>query len=334
MEHLIAKAAQHTSEILRDAMLHETGKTLIIYDEQAPLTRILTAGYRKAVPDATFMKFEDFQKQDFIDAFEALTPGDLVIQIQSGNFRLDDFRIRIFLFKLGLKAIEHVHLNRYPEEQFETYIDALHYDPAYYHKIGYGLKEKVEACQKAEVCCGEHVLTYGGPFERVRLNIGDYRELPNTGGTFPIGEVFTEPQDLSTVNGECLIYGFAGMDHLVKIYDPFVVHIENGRLRPGKDAPEDFIEIINLIEESEPVHVREFGLGMNPAIRKDRILNDMTACERITGLHLSLGGKHSIYKKPGMSRKKGGRYHIDVFVDSDEILLDGEVIYKDWTYII
>ena len=43
---------------------------------------------------------------------EQLVPGDLAILIQSTNFRLDAFRIRVELFKRAIKVIEHPHLSR------------------------------------------------------------------------------------------------------------------------------------------------------------------------------------------------------------------------------
>lgn len=49
--------------------------------------------------------------------------------------------------------------------------------------------------------------------------------------------------------------------------------------------------------------------------------------------HMSLGAKHSIYKKPGMSRKEG-RYHVDIFLDLERILIDGEVIYKEGDFVV
>jgi hypothetical protein len=45
-------------------------------------------------------------------------------------------------------------------------------------------------------------------------------------------------------------------------------------------------------------------------------------------MHLSLGAKHTIYAKPGLHRKKG-RYHVDVFVDLEKMMIDNEVVYKD-----
>ena len=332
-EYLIEKAQKHLSETVQDALLHTEGETVVIYDEDAPLTRILTEGYRRALPNARFIRFEDQTKESILEEFARLQAGDLVIQVQSGNFRLDDFRIRIFLFREGLKAIEHAHLNRIPEEEWETYINALHYDKEYYHPLGHGVREKLRNARSAEVRSHDTVLRYDSEFEDPKLNIGDYREMQNKGGTFPIGEVFTEAKELSKVNGEARIYAFAGTDFKVRVYEPFKVIVKDGILYPTEEAPQAFLDILALIEATEPVYVREMGLGLNPAITKENILSDVTAFERINGLHLSLGAKHSIYGKPGF-KKDEGRYHIDVFIQADEITLDGEVLFKDWEYIV
>ncbi len=332
MEHLYEKAHLHIAEIIEHALLH-TGDSLVIYDEDAPLTKLLTEGYRRALPDAKFLKFGEFTKEDIIEEFALLKPGDLVVQVQSNSFRLDDFRIRIALFKAGLKAIEHGHLDRIPENEFETYVEALHYDPAYYHPLGHGVREKLMKAQSAEVYGSDTVLRYDSPFEDPKLNIGDYRGMENIGGTFPIGEVFTEAVDMSRVNGEIRIFAFAGLDFKVKVYEPFKVTITDGVLSANKDeVPPAFMDIMELIQKDEPVYVREFGLGMNNAISREHIISDVTAFERITGLHLSLGSKHSIYGKPGFKRSEG-RYHIDVFVDVKKIMLDGEVLYENGTYV-
>ncbi|MEK7452012.1 MAG: hypothetical protein AAB664_01625, partial [Patescibacteria group bacterium] len=69
------------------------------------------------------------------------------------------------------------------------------------------------------------------------------------------------------------------------------------------DAPQDFKDILDRIREDEDVLVREFGLGLNRAMGKDKIVYDITAFERQYGMHLSLGAKHAIYAKPGLHRK-------------------------------
>ncbi len=332
MPSLQEKAATHIKETIDHALLH-TQNTLVIYDEDSELSKLITAGYRGAVPNGKFLLFSEQTKESLMEEFDALQAGDLVVQVQSSSFRLDDFRIRIHLFKLGLKAVEHMHLQRLPESQYETYIDTLHYDPEYYHTIGYGVRSKLEKATSCEVLCQGTRLYVQSAFEEPKINIGDYRELPNTGGMFPIGEVFTEPKDLQTINGEVKIYAFAGMDHKVNSYEPFKATIIDGILSAGDDAPQAFHEILDLIRETEPVTVREFGFGMNPAMYKGRMLDDMGACERITGLHLSLGGKHDIFKKEGFKKKKT-RYHIDVLIDAEKISLDGEVLYQGGKYSV
>lgn len=331
MTDLVVLARTHIEEILRDAILLD-GEALVIFDDEAPLTRTITEAYQAALPHARFLNIANLTKETAMEQFRAMKPGDLVVLVQSGNFRLDDFRIRIFLFQQGLKAIEHTHLDRFPAEEHETYINSLHYDKNYYHPMGHGVREKLRRAQTAEVRCADTVLRYEGGFEDPKLNIGDYREMTNVGGTFPIGEVFTEPLDLARVNGEVRIYAFAGMDFKVRMYEPFKVTIKDGILSPQEGAPQPFLDLIELIEKDEPVYVREMGLGMNNAISREHMLSDITAFERITGLHLSLGAKHSIYAKPGFGKKEG-RYHIDVFVDTKEILLDGEPVFKDGTYL-
>ena len=79
--------------------------------------------------------------------------------------------------------------------------------------------------------------------------------------------------------------------------------------------------------------VREFGLGLNNAMGKHRVVSDITAFERQKGLHLSIGAKHTVYAKQGMHRKHG-RYHVDVFVDVERITMDGQPIYQDGDFCV
>jgi hypothetical protein len=245
--------------------------------------------------------------------------------IQSMAFRLDDFRIRIELFKRGLKVIEHVHLERATDErQIALYVDGMAYDPSYYRPLGRALKAKIDAAETVKVFCDGTVLTYEGGMEPTKLNVGDYAGMTNVGGTFPIGEVFSEPKDLARVNGEVKLFAFAGVDHLVQIHAPFVVRVEKG-LVVSHEGPPSFQEVLDQIGADEQAMVREFGIGLNPAFGKDRVLKDITAFERQKGLHLSLGEKHGVYRKPGFNPKKT-HYHIDVFVDVERIELDGKAL--------
>lgn len=333
MNVLTSLAGNHLSHIIRDAIcLKSTERALVIFDTTAPLTRILLEGYRAALPEGQFVDFATETPESVKALFETLTSGDLVVLLQSTNFRLNEFRLRIELFARGLKTIEHMHLARIPEDQFECYIHALEFNAAYYHHLGHGLKKVLDTAQEIVVTCPGTTLVYAGPMEDTKLNIGDYTGMKNIGGTYPIGEVFTESKDLKTVNGEAMIFSYAGEDHMVRIVEPFKVIIEEGILT-APDAPKEFKRILDLIREDEAVTVREFGLGLNPAMGKHGLVSDITAFERQKGMHLSLGAKHTIYAKQGMNRKKG-RYHVDIFVDIERITADGTPIYENGDFIV
>ncbi len=333
MELLVKRAAEHLTDILRDAMrLAPSERAMVIFDTQAPLAGILVEAYRSALPStATFVDFDTVTPEAVREMFDACTPGDLVILVQSTNFRLNEFRLRIELFKRELKTIEHLHLARMSEDQFEPYIESLAYNASYYRGLGSALKTRLDTAKRVVVSCKGTELVYEGGLEAAKLNVGDYAQMKNVGGTFPIGEVFTEARDLCLVNGEVMIYAFAGDDHKVRMHVPFKARVTNGILT-NVDGPPDFQYILDKINEDEEVLVRELGLGLNPAIGKTRLVNDITAFERQKGVHLSLGEKHGVYPKPGLNRKEG-RYHVDVFVDVERVTVDGDVIFQDGEYI-
>lgn len=330
---LIDQAVKNIQDILREAIKHdESAKTIVVFDTQSPLSKIIYAAYQTVLPEATFMNFDEATPETIFSAINALHPNDLVILVQSTNFRLNEFRIRIELFKRDLKTIEHVHLARMSEDQFDRYIKALAYDKTYYRTVGPTLKQKIDQAKQVIVECAGTKLVYDTPMEETKLNVGDYTGMKNIGGTFPIGEVFSEAKDLTRVNGEVMIFAFADNDHMVKHYPPFKATIKDGILS-ATEAPTEFLETLELIKATEPVTVREFGLGLNRAINKQQILNDVTAFERMHGLHLSLGGKHTVYKKPGLMPKQS-RYHVDIFVDVERIKIDNQIIFEQAQYVL
>ena len=92
------------------------------------------------------------------------------------------------------------------ESQFETYVNALYYDANFYRPLGTALKQRLDTCEKVRVFCEGTELVYPVGMESSKLNIGDYTGMKNVGGTFPIGEVFTESKDLTKVNGAVKIF--------------------------------------------------------------------------------------------------------------------------------
>ncbi len=334
MEVLKTKATKHFSDILTHALVRAPHEgVLLIYDRQHELTRLLVDAFAAACPEAEMLDFDSVSPVDVRQAIYGRKKGDLVVLLQSANFRLNEFRMRLEIFKLGLKTMEISHLNRMTSDQYETFVDALAYDPAYLRPLGHALKERLDRCQEVVVRCEGATLAYAGGMESAKLNIGDYAGMKNVGGTFPIGEVFTEPKDLSRVNGDIKIFAFAGMDLKVLQFDPFSIHVENGIVSAGPDAPKEFHDILDMIRQQEPAMIREFGLGLNRAMRKGRLVNDITAFERMNGLHLSLGAKHAIYRKPGLNPKKM-RYHVDVFADVRSISIDGVEIFNGVSYTV
>jgi hypothetical protein len=328
---LIQQASLNIEDILKYSVkLEPKNKVLIISDYDFELTNILSQAYKNALQkfenSVSFYNFKEISTEGndrVIKLFDELSEGDLVVLIQSGSFRLNDFRIRIYLFSKKLKVIEHLHLYRNSPEVFDVYINSLNYDEeernwyqSMKNKLIYGLSEATKISLKTSKS-----LLEVGPVEIPKINIGDFTGMQNIGGTYPIGEVFTEAKDFESMNGSIYIYGFADREFNIKFFDPFRVDIQNGLIAGyGANAPKDFIDVLEFVKMTERPLIREIGFGLNRAITKERPLGDITAYERIQGIHLSLGEKHSVYKKKGITAAKA-RFHVDLFLCVDEISL-------------
>src|SRR5690606_18532599 len=224
-------------------------------------------------------------------AFEPLEPSSLVVLIQSENFRVEAFRIRVELFKRGLKVIEHPHLARMRGPEASRYVESLAYDPGYYRTVGRALKERIDRAQSGEVASGGETLSISSPFESAKLNVGDYEGMRNVGGQFPIGEVFTEARDLDAVGGRIRIFAFADLDYRANRPErPITLVIEKGRVAGVIGATEGFGNVLAAIRADEgEVRVRELGFGMNRAFSPEKMVSDIGTLERMCGIHLSLG---------------------------------------------
>jgi hypothetical protein len=331
----IESATAHLRDVLAIALEHgPQQRALVVFDHRTALSRALAEAYRRNLPDADFVDFDSVAPEAVLAAFRTYAPGDLVVLVQSTNFRLDGFRLRVELFKLGLKVIEHVHLSRMPGAQGEHYIESLAYDPQYFRGVGHALKRRIDAASRAEVHGGGEVLVFDSPLETAKLNVGDYSAMNNVGGQFPIGEVFTEARDLEAVSGRAQVHVFGDTAYLVnRPASPVTLVIERGRVVAAENATPEFQQVLDIIRRDEgEVWVRELGFGMNRAFSRERRVDDIGTYERMCGIHLSLGAKHGVYAKPGFKRKDA-RYHIDVFVVTDAVYLDGERVYADgaWT---
>ena len=332
---LIQKATANVQDILTKCIEFDfegENKALVVFDTQNGLTDILTQAYRNVLPNAKFIDFDTLNKEEILREFNNMKPSDLVVQIQTMNFRLDDFRIRLHLFQQKLKVIEHMHLSRDDEAVWDVYVDSLAYDEEWYRKVAPRLQNTLAQTQTLKIQSKECILTIDGVLEMPKLNTGDYAGMDNIGGTFPIGEVFTEALDLATMNGSVYIYAFADKQFNISFHEPFRIDIEQGIVVGyGENTPELFVEVWNSIKEIERPLIREIGFGMNKAMTKERYLGDITAFERILGLHLSMGEKHSVYKKEGIIAKKS-RFHVDLFLATDVVTSDNKIIFESGEY--
>jgi len=320
-------------DMVQIALGHTSDRgAMIVYDRKSALACLLSDAYRALLPDAHLVDFDQNDAETILAGFNALSPGDLVILIQSTSFRLSRFRIRLELFNRKLKVIEHPHLSRIHKDEIPVYLNSLSYDPNYYRSVGPWLKKQIDGASKIELICKGMTLVYDSTFCEAKMNIGCYDEMKNTGGQFPIGEVFTEPTQLERINGAIKIFAFGDTDFTVNVpEEPITAMIEKGRLVDAPGAPESFRIVLDEIRKQEDVvWVRELGFGLNRAFTRTRRVHDIGTYERLCGIHLSLGVKHLQYKKK-MFPKKGG-FHVDVFVDVERVEIDGRVVFKDGQY--
>lgn len=335
-ETLAERAKKNVQTIVRDIFeISEENRSLIVFDTQSELSRALAEGYRHAIPNGTFISFDETEPEEIIAEMNQLTKGDFVALIQTTNFRLNEFRIRVELFKKGLKVIEHPHLGRMKTSaEAETYIDALHYDKEYYRGVGRRLKEKIDKANKIVVESNGSELVYESAFEDAKLNVGDYSGMRNIGGQFPIGEVFTEPSDLMKVNGRAKLMAFGDRSFTTNIpKEPVEIIVKEGEIVDVANSTDEFDAVLAEIREEETAVLRELGFGLNRAMTKERVVTDIGTYERMCGIHLSIGGKHTIYAKKEFSKKKA-RFHVDVFVDVSRVTIDGETVFENGKYIV
>jgi hypothetical protein len=329
-------ATQHINDILALAIMHTPQQAaIVVYDTQCPLAIALMTAYQRCLPRATFINFELVAHADILAALNNLKPSDLVVLIQSTNFRLGAFRIRIELFKKLLKVIEHPHLMHMPGIQAVYYINSLAYDPTYYRGIGHTLKARIDSAKSAIIDSGGERLIFDSPLESAKLNIGDYTGMQNIGGQFPIGEVFTEAQDLESVNGRVRIFVFGDTSFKVNRPEkPITLIVSKGRVIDAIDSTLEFDRVLaNIRADEGEIWLRELGFGMNRAFSQDRTVDDIGTYERMCGIHLSLGGKHGVYKK-SILKRIDIRHHVDIFAVTEYVYLDNNIIYKDGAWVV
>jgi aminopeptidase len=334
-------AEKNIADLLSQVFHHTSQhKAVVVFDTNCELARTLTQAYKHCLPDAQFIDFATHTPEAVLGIFAALKASDLVVLVQSTNFRLEAFRIRVELFKRGFKVIEHVHLKRMQGAEVGYYIDALAYDAAYFRGTGHGLKTAIDNAKGGWLDSGgaqypDARLVFGSSFESAKLNVGDYSSMPNVGGQFPIGEVFTEAKDLESVHGRVRIHAFGDTTFKVnRPAKPITLIVHKGQVVDTEDSTPEFDTVLaNIRADEQVVWLREFGFGLNRAFTQTRTVSDIGSYERMCGVHLSLGAKHGVYGKPNFKRGDG-TYHIDVFAVTEQVGLDDQLIYRDGAWVV
>lgn len=328
---LAALASRNVGDTLAIALEHTPERAaVLVTDERSELSRLLASAYAECLPDARVLEFDKLEPLAVRAVLEELAEHDLVVLIQSSVLRIPEFRTRVELYRRNIKVVEHANLERIEAHEIEHYVAALAYDPAYYRGVGHALKGLMDVASSARIVSGGEVLTFDSPLESAKLNIGHFAGLKNVGSQFPIGEVFTEARDLEKVNGCVKIYAFADTSFRLNApAEPITLVIERGRVVEARHSTSEFEQVLSAIRADEgEVWLRELGFGMNRAFSRERRVSDVGAFERVCGVHLSLGARHGVYKKPHLNPREV-RYHVDSFVVTDQVLLDDQVVFAD-----
>jgi hypothetical protein len=148
---LINRAKEYVRNILYDSLhIQPSERLYILYDEDVELTQIITAAYADMVNEHSNIEFTNFNHHtadDILDHLTTLKANDCVILIQSQQFRLNEYRLRLELFKRNIKTIEHVHLNIIKNDEYKNYVESLAFSPVNYRDLALRIKDKLDKCQ-------------------------------------------------------------------------------------------------------------------------------------------------------------------------------------------
>ena len=197
-----------TRDIIEKNIGPITGEYVVVYDLESPASRKLTELYREVLPEARYSEFGSPyaveahpERAEELKALLISLPADsLVVMIQTTNFRLSDFRVRLELGQHGVHCVEHNHLGYLEPAETETYIEALRYRTSEYTRATQRLDALRQAHDTGAIIAPTGERLVFGKLEEFRGNTGDYSESRIRGGTFPIGEAFSEAVDLSSVS--------------------------------------------------------------------------------------------------------------------------------------
>lgn len=314
-------------------------KVILVYDLDSPLSSEISKWYISNLENnknAEIIDFNFADKEELKIKLLSLEPDSTVVLVQSTNFMLDDFRIRLNLNNAWVWCLEHRHLAYIYDDQIENYADAIEYNTPLYEELWMKLKVLSDnAWIMTFVCNDGSTLKVEWWFEDMKLNTWNY-EGKNRGWNFPIWENFTEAKIFDNVNGELTIYAFPDEKLQVEFCEPFKIKIEKSIVTcDDPNCPQNFRKILDFIAESEnwEVMIRELWFWLNPWIGKNKPIADINSYERQSWFHISLWKKHQIYRKK-MHKSVVQRYHIDIFPDIEKIFIDDKIVFENDKFLI
>ncbi len=312
---------------------------VLVYDLESPISRELSKWYiqnLKNHPLSEVIDFSQANKEDLKTKLLSLQENSTVILVQSTNFMLDDFRIRLNLNNAWVWCLEHRHLAYIYDDQVENYADAIEYNTPLYEELWAKLKVLSDFAKTMTFICNDgSTLKVEWWFEDMKLNTWNY-EWKNRWWNFPIWENFTEARDFSKVNWELTIYAFPDEKLQVEFSEPFKIKINESIITcDDPKCPQNFRKILDFIalSESNEVMFRELWFWLNSGISREKPIADVNAYERIAWFHLSLWKKHQIYRAK-MHKSVVQRYHIDIFPDIKEIFIDDKLVFVKDKFVI
>jgi len=318
---------------------YSENEIILVYDLESPLSILVANAYIENFKKINWeiIDINKVDKDELIKRLWSLKENSTVILVQSTNFRLDNFRIRLQLHNNWVWCLEHNHLQYMKETEYENYADAIEYMTPYYDELSWKLKELCDNVDSMKFICNNwSELTIEWWFEDMKQNTWNY-EWKRRWWTLPIGENFNEALDFTKVNWELSIIIYPWMDFQIrKVETPFIIKIKNSIISCNdKNAPKEFIELLDLIKKSEDneVLLRELWFWLNPNISNEKQLADVNFFERKAWFHVSLWKKHQIYRKK-LHKSIVQRYHIDIFPDIKEIYIWDKKIFENNKYII
>lgn len=338
------KLLEATKNILEKNMTinikpYSENEILLIYDTESELSKLVSNAYIKNLEwkNAEIIDINQVNKDELIKRLWSLQEFSTVILVQSTNFRLDNFRIRLQLHNNNVWCLEHNHLLYMKDSEYENYADSIEYLTPYYEELSAKLKTLSDNTKTMKIISNDwSILKIDWWFEDMKQNTWNY-EWKRRWWTLPIGENFTEAKDFELVNGELLINIYPWMDFQInKVEKPFKIKIKNSLITcEDKNAPKEFLELLELIKlsENKEVMLRELWFGLNPNLNDNKQLADVNFFERKAWFHISIGKKHQIYRSK-MHKSVVQRYHIDIFPYVSQIFFDDILVFENDKYII